>query len=91
MLFNFYYDTGIGQSGTLVRYIYSFPFYRLYVDCMERPYEGDVAMDREEAIKLWNISTRLVGDIAPISPYAFTEDPENEKWTYVGRKRRTAL
>ena len=61
------------------------------MDCKEIPYEGDFAMDREEAIKLWNVSTNLVRNPIPISPLEFGGDDKNGQWKYVGRKRRTAL
>ena len=55
------------------------------------PYEGDFAMDREEAIKLWNVSTNLVRNPIPISPLEVGSEDNNGQWKYVGRKRRTAL
>ena len=61
------------------------------MDCKEIPYEGSIATDRDEAIKLWDISHKIIGDICPIS----SEEPEvgdsNSEWKYVGRKRSTAL
>ena len=61
------------------------------MDCKEKSYEGGLAINREEAIKLWNISSQLVGNLTPISPDESLEDNGNLKWTYVGRKHRTAL
>ena len=61
------------------------------MDCKELPYEGSIATDRDEAIKLWDISQKIVGDICPISPEVLEVGDSNSEWKYVGRKRRTAL
>ena len=61
------------------------------MDCKELPYEGSIATDRDEAIKLWDISQKIVGDICPISSEELEVRDSNSEWKYVGRKRRTAL
>ena len=61
------------------------------MECKERPYEGDFALDREKAIKLWNISTNLVGAPIPVLPLEIGSDDKYGQWQYIGRKRRTAL
>ena len=30
--------------------------FRFYMDCKEIPYAGDISLDKEAAIKLWNVS-----------------------------------
>ena len=61
------------------------------MDCKEKSYEEGLALNRDEATKLWNTSMQLVGDLTPVSTDESLEHDGNSKWTYVGRKRRTAL
>jgi len=63
----------------------------LYVDCKNVDYEGEFAMNREEAIKLWNVSLKLSGNPISLSLENSNAGNENNEWKYVGRKRRTAL
>ena len=65
--------------------------YSLYVDCKNVDYEGKIAMDREEAIKLWNVSLKLSGNPISLSLTNSNAGNESNEWKYVGRKRRTAL
>ena len=61
------------------------------MECKEIEYEGELAMNRDEAIKLWNTSLNLVENPTPISPSDARAEEKNNEWRYVGRKRRTAL
>ena len=61
------------------------------MDCKELPYEGSIATDRDEAIKLWDVSHKIIGDICPGSSEGLEVGDSNSEWKYVGRKRRTAL
>ena len=61
------------------------------MECKEVEYEGDLVKNREEAIKLWNVSLNLVENPTPISPLDVRAVDKNNEWKYVGRKRRTAL
>ena len=61
------------------------------MDCKELPYEGSIATDRDEAIKLWDISQEIIGDVCPVSSEELGVGDINSEWKYVGRKRRTAL
>ena len=65
--------------------------YSLYVDCKYAAYEGEIAMNREEAIKLWNVSLKLSGNPISLSFANSNVGNESNEWKYVGRKRRTAL
>jgi len=64
---------------------------RLYMDCKDISYEGKIAVDREEAIKLWNVSMKLCGDPTPLPLSDSDVGNKSYVWKYVGRKRRTAL
>ena len=66
-------------------------FSRLYMDCKDISYEGKIAVDREEAIKLWNVSMKLCGDPTPVPLSDSDVGNKSYVWKYVGRKRRTAL
>ena len=68
-----------------------FTSYSLYVDCKNVAYEGEIAMNREEAIKLWNVSLKLSGNPISLSLANSNAGNESNEWKYVGRKRRTAL
>ena len=61
------------------------------MDCKEIPYERDIELDREEAIKLWSVSLNLVGNPMPISISTVEAGDKGSEWKYVGRRRRTAL
>ena len=61
------------------------------MECKDIPYEGGIATDREEAIKLWNLSMKLTGDSIPLPVLDSSIGNKSIEWKYVGRKRRTAL
>ena len=61
------------------------------MDCKDIAYEGKIAMDREEAIKLWNVSMKLSGDPTPLPLKDSDVENKSYEWKYVGKKRRTAL
>ena len=61
------------------------------MDCKNIDYEGEIAMNREEAIRLWNVSLKLSGNPISLSLANSNTDNESNEWKYVGRKRRTAL
>ena len=61
------------------------------MECKEVEYEGGLVENKEEAIKLWNVSLNLVENPTPVSPSDVRSADKNNEWKYVGRKRRTAL
>ena len=61
------------------------------MDCKNIDYEGEIAMNREEAIKLWKVSLKLSGNPISLSLANSNAGNESNEWKYVGRKRRTAL